>query len=535
MKVSRRSFLGGVATVGAATVGAATATPGGLGQTGTARAAPARVRLRREEHRVVVVGSGFGGGVTALRLTRAGVPVTLLERGKRWRTGPNARTFPHAAAPDRRALWHRSAPQLFGEPITLDPYVGLFDAVPGENMTPICAAGLGGGSLVYQGMTLQPAESVFNEYLPNALDWRRMNRIHYPRVARMLGVQTAPDALIRSRSYQAPRTFARNVRRAGMPLSKIPMPIDWQYATAELSGKMAPSYTNGDCSIGVNNGGKHSVDVTYLAQAQATGNLDIRTMHEVTGVERAADGRWVVRVDRTDETGRCLERIVMTASTLVMAAGAVHTNRLLVRAHALGHIADLPDGLGGGWGTNADRIYTWTDPRNRFGVEQGGPVVYGSLNWTDPTSAFTVIQASIPPMGLDAHTTMLVGYGVSRSRGRYVYDSGRDEAILSWPKNGDSAIQNGHIDPAVRRIAGPGATLVDSNALLPTTWHPLGGAAMGVVCDLDGRVKGQRGLYILDGSLIPGTAAACNPSMTIAAVVERALDTIVARDVGTII
>ncbi|NMO03634.1 GMC family oxidoreductase [Gordonia sp. TBRC 11910] len=522
---SRRTLLGGAAAVGATVaVGAARA---------TASAAP--IRLRREEHRVIVVGSGFGGGVTALRLTRAGVPVTLLERGKRWRTGPDAKTFPHAAAPDARALWHGSARYLFGRPIDVASYVGLFDAVPGENMTPICAAGLGGGSLVYQGMTLQPAQAVFDEYLPNALDWRRMNRVHYPRVARMLGLQTAPDELIRSATYAAPRTFARNVRRAGMPLSKIPMPIDWRYAVDELHGKMARSYTNGDCSIGVNNGGKHSVDVTYLAQAQATGRLSIRTLHEVTDVERARSGRWVVRVNRTDETGRVLEQIVMTAPTLVMAAGAVHTNRLLVRASALGHITDLPDGLGGGWGTNADRIYTWTDPANDFGVEQGGPVVYGSLNWSDPTSAFTVIQASIPPLGVDAHSTMLVGYGVSRSRGRYVYDTARDQAVLKWPSNGDAAIQRGHIDPAVHRIAGPTATLVDTNALLPTTWHPLGGASMGTVCDLDGRVTGQRGLYVIDGALIPGTAAACNPSMTIAAVAERALDNIVARDVGTVI
>ena len=68
-----------------------------------------------------------------------------------------------------------------------------------------------------------------------------------------------------------------------------------------------------------------------------------------------------------------------------------------------------------------------------------------------------------------------------------------------------------------------------------STWHPLGGANMGPVCDLDGRVHGQRGLYVLDGALMPGTTAACNPSMTIAALAERALDNIVAGDVGTVV
>jgi cholesterol oxidase len=55
------------------------------------------------------------------------------------------------------------------------------------------------------------------------------------------------------------------------------------------------------------------------------------------------------------------------------------------------------------------------------------------------------------------------------------------------------------------------------------------------VCDLDGRVHGQRGLYVLDGALMPGTTAACNPSMTIAAIAERALDNLVRHDVGSLI
>ena len=79
------------------------------------------------------------------------------------------------------------------------------------------------------------------------------------------------------------------------------------------------------------------------------------------------------------------------------------------------------------------------------------------------------------------------------------------------------------------------SVLSDTNAVVPSTWHPLGGVSMGGACDLEGRVRGQRGLYVLDGALLPGTAAACNPSMTIAAVAERAMSRIVRRDVGTII
>ncbi|MEU1204680.1 GMC oxidoreductase [Nocardia sp. NPDC005825] len=527
-EISRRSLLSGVAAT-AALLATAPAARAGIA------ARINRVELTREEHRVIVIGSGFGGGVTALRLAEAGVPVLLLERGMRWPTGPNATTFPNATAPDKRMLWHRSSPELFGRPVAFDKYTGLVEAVPGENMTALCAAGLGGGSLVYQGMSLQPTEAVFSTHFPGGLDWAALNSVYYPRVARMLGLAVAPDELVETPNYKAARVFAEHARDAGLPVSKIPMPIDWNYALAELRGEMAASYTNGAGSLGVNNGGKHTVDVTYVAAAEATGRVTVQTLHEVTDIERAPDGRWTVHVNRTDTAGTVLENKILTTNALVLSAGSLNTTRLLVRAAAKGQIPDLPDQLGRGWGTNADRIYVWTAPTEEFGLAQGGPVVYGSLNWDDPHGAHTVIQASIPPLSVDAHSTMMVGYGVSTGRGEFRYDSAADAATLHWPVDGDAAIQNDHIGPAVQRIAGPSSTLLDTNLAFPSTWHPLGGASMGAVCDLDGRVLGQSGLYVLDGALMPGNTAACNPSMTIAALAERALDRLVKTDVGQVI
>ncbi|MGB8945990.1 MAG: GMC oxidoreductase [Streptomyces sp.] len=534
---SRRALLTGVA-------GLATASVLPCPTVSAASAAPSRatrVRLTREEHRVVIIGSGFGGGVAALRLAQAGLPVTVLERGRRWRTGPNAETFPRVSGLDQRVLWYGTLPaavrplaKLLGTPLNFAPYAGLLEPVLGENILSVCAAGVGGGSLVYQGMTLQPSEAVFNTWLPEELDYRRMNETHYPRVANMLRVATAPEALVSTPTYAAARVFAERVRRAGYGLEKIPMPIDWDYALAELRGEMKPSYTNGDCALGVNNGGKHSVDVTYLRQAEATGRVTVATHHNVTSVARAADGRWEVRVDRTDDSGRVREQKILTTRGLVMAAGSVNTSKLLVRAAATGAVPDLPDGLGEGWGTNGDRIYAWTNLRDDFGSEQGGPVVFGSKAWEDAATANTIIQASLPPLGLDTRTTMLVGFGVSPDRGHFRYDASADSVSLHWPRDGDAASHR-HIQRRISEVSKGLGVLTDTNSLVNSTWHPLGGAPMGTVCDIDGRVRGQRGLYVLDGALIPGTTGACNPSMTIAAVAERAMDAITTHDIDTII
>ncbi len=234
-----------------------------------------------------------------------------------------------------------------------------------------------------------------------------------------------------------------------------------------------------------------------------------------------------------DTAGRLVRTLSMRAPALIMAAGSVGTSTLLTRAAATDAVTDLPDAVGSGWGSNADRIYLWTDPTAGFGAVQGGPVVYGSLNWSDPATAHTVIQASLPPFGPDPHTTVMVGYGVSADRGRVVYDSAQDRGIIRWPAGGGSNILT-HVDRTARDIAGPTGHLTDTNRMLNSTWHPLGGAVMGQVCDLDGRVPGQRGLYVVDGALIPGTTAACNPSLTIAAIAERPLDRIVRQDVGAV-
>lgn len=538
---SRRQFLTGTASAAAATaIGIAVSQSTSQAQSGSAFSSSTvpptpdspdleGIPTEEEDHQVVIIGSGFGGGVSALRLAEAGVKVTVLERGRRWETGPNADTFPSPSSPDKRMLWHRSVPQLFGKHFPVDPYVGLLEAIATPTMTALCPSGVGGGSLVYQGMSLQPSQDVFNAILPAELDWDLMDRVHYPRVAEMLGLETCPDDVIDHSNYTVARVFAKRCRDAGLEPEKIPMPIDWDYARRELRGEMKPSFSDGSGAMGVNNGGKHSVDVTYIARAEETGNATVRTHTEVTDVERAGDGSWRVHALHTDDAGTPQRRLVLNAGSAIMAAGSINTTRLLMRAKNTGTIPQLPDTLGQGWGTNGDRIYVWTDPTAGFGSVQGGPVVYGTMQWDDPANAHTVIQASMPSMGVDANSTMMVGFGVSDVRGSFAWNSSTGTAELHWPSSGDKTLIEQHIRPTADKIVSAGGApgvLSDSNEMVNSTWHALGGACMGTVCDLEGRVDSNEGLYVLDGALIPGTTGACNPSMTIAAVAERAMDSV---------
>jgi cholesterol oxidase len=123
------------------------------------------VPLIREDRRLVVIGSGFGGAIAALRLAEAGVPVLVLERGMWWPTGPNAETFPYGFRPDERASW-MGKPSILPVPLPFPRHTGLLERVSGNGMDIICGAGVGGGSLMYQGMSLQPTEAAFGQVFP---------------------------------------------------------------------------------------------------------------------------------------------------------------------------------------------------------------------------------------------------------------------------------------------------------------------------------------------------------------------------------
>ncbi|MEV2190991.1 GMC oxidoreductase [Streptomyces phaeochromogenes] len=527
--VSRRTVLG-AAGLGAAALGGALA---GVGQASAATpTASASVTERRA--RAVVVGTGFGGGVTALRLAQAGVSTLVLERGRRWRTGPDATTFCRFANMDNRSAWLTDHAVVGGGTQTWEPYTGVLEPVVGNGMTAMVGAAVGGGSIMYHGMSLQPTKANFTKSIPVAAGlYDDLNRWAYPTVARMLGISTIPYDILASDPYKSSRLFQEVAPKAGLTPFKVPLPIDWSYARGELTGRYEPTYTTSDIAFGVNNGGKHSIDVTYLAQAETTGLVEVAPLHVVRDVAMDANMRWVLSVDRIDTGGTVQERIRITADAVFLNAGSPGTTRLLVKSRAKNLIPDLPDAIGTGWGNNGDRIWAWINPTGDAGTVQGGPACIGG---TDSTSSIplTVIHAGSPIQQSGVTALTVVGFGIVEGAGTWAYDAAADDAVLTWPAAAEAELQ-AQIATRMRAIAtAGGGMMIDTNASAPSTWHALGGVPMGDAVDVTGRVLGHKGLYVLDGARIPGSTGACNPSLTIAALAEHSMQTIVRQDVGRV-
>jgi cholesterol oxidase len=534
--LSRRSFLGAAALAGlGVAAGAGCTTPPG-GNPPTSSTMPTLpVPVTEHRARAVVVGSGFGGGVTALRLAEAGVPTLVLERGLRWPTGPNSTTFPTMQNYDRRTTWLQDRSILPGAPnTTWQPYTGLIETRRERGMTVNCGAAVGGGSLMYHGMTLQPPEDFFAQSMPMAADdYAELDRVYYPMVARMLGVTTVPDDVLAAAPYASSRLFLDTAPRAGLDPFRVPVPIDWDYVRGELDGRYAPAYTTNDITFGVNNGGKNSIDVTYLAAAERTGQVQVAPLHVVKDIELLSPRLWLLHVDRINTDGVVQERKRIIANSVFLNAGSIGTTRLMVKAKAKGLIPDLPDAVGTQWGTNGDRIYSWMGMWSNPGGVQGGPACVGGR---DPNSRIpiTIIHAGSPIQIPGIRMMTLVGFGIIDPVGTWAYDEATDDARLTWAGSADAellAVMRPQIDRFAR--AG-GGFIVDTNQQEPSTWHSLGGVPMGDAVDRYGRVLGHSGLYVLDGARIPGSTGACNPSMTIAALAEHSMATIVRQDVGQV-
>jgi cholesterol oxidase len=481
----------------------------------------------------IVIGSGFGGAVAALRLGRAGIDTVVLERGRRWPIRSDGSTFATFENPDGRAYWLReqTGEALLGLPQLVKPidrYTGLLEVVEGNGIAIGAGAGVGGGSLVFNAIIVAPRRALFDRVFANAIDFDEMEQVYYPRVRSIIGSSPIPDDVLATEFYRSSRVSLDQAAAAGFPTRPVDLAVDWDIVRQEIAGQRVPSAIAGQSFYGLNSGAKRSLDQNYLPQAEATGHVQVLPLHNVIAIERGGGGRYSVTVAQLSDDGAIIgvpRRL--SCKYLFLGAGSIGTSSLLVRARATGALPALDAKVGQQWAANGDInvIRGLLPATNASTGGPGGHFIFEDLeNPLGPTSLVEIvlpphINAFLAAAGAPPGFANYASLGIPPAIGSLTYDRENDRVALNWPA----------ADPRVANfVAAAQHTLTTLDQRTGSV--TLGGAVMGTVCDFAGRVARHPGLYVVDGALIGGSAGLANPSFTIAAIAERCMEQILEQD-----
>lgn len=461
--------------------------------------------------RAVVIGSGFAGSVAALRLAQAGIPTIVLERGQQWTVdGPD--TFPTTTSLDRRATWNiPSSGSAGGKPA----YAGLLETISGANIAAVCGACVGGGSLVYGGVLIQPPQAAFESVFP-FLSYEDMHTIYYPRVIRQIGASPIPDDVLASPNYHAHRTFIEDVEAIGYQSQRPNTSFDWDIIRREIAGEIPAAASIGEYAFGCNSNAKLSTDKNYLQEAVATGFVEVRSLTEVEVVSELSPSGYSVVCRNITPEGELIERYSLDAKYLFMAAGSMNTSRLLLKSQDTGELRGANNRVGHGWGTNGDQLLAQTHPAIIPGP-QGGPACIAAFDTSNPDYPVTFMHSPMSVLPIQLQLAMSVPDNLGQLR----YDPLTDAVQIDWEAdtNTPSAMaRQDSFDRILGQNGGAAAPFISGQI-----WHPLGGALMNDACDELGQLYGYRNLFVIDGSLLPGSAATVNPALTVAANAERVM------------
>jgi cholesterol oxidase len=520
----------------------------------------------------LVIGSGFGGSVSACRLAEKGYRVGVIEMGKRW----TAADFPRTTWNLRRWMW-RPGLKLFG----------FYDMRPFRHVMILCGNAVGGGSITYANTLLAPPERVWQGGSWKGLaDWEREMPAHYAEARRMLGVTRNPllgdaDRMLQkaAESQGVGDTFYRTdvaVYFGEAPGVAHPDPYFGGEGPARSS-----CIGCGGCMVGCRYNAKNTLDKNYLYFAEKRGAqvfaetrvIDVRPLGG-----SGANGRdgYELTVERsTAWWGK--DRRKLTAKQVVLSGSALGTMDLLMRAKQRGSLPAISDRLGCDVRTNAESIVGVRFPGEQLDMSKG--IAIGSGIHLDE---FTHIEATRYSRGSDAlgliATLLVTGTGWRRilrwlasaaahpvkfARAAWPFGFARQTLILLVMQTIDATLRmrlrrrwfwpfrrllcsegsriptnipkaNAFVERAAALLGGiPITSWFEILFDIPITAHCIGGCVMGAdaehgVIDARHRVFGYEGLYVVDGAAV-GANLGVNPSLTITALAERAMSFIPAK------
>jgi cholesterol oxidase len=526
------------------------------------------------DHDWLVIGSGFGGSVAALRLSEKGHRVAVLEAGRR---------FSDADLP--RSTWDLRR-YFFAPRLGLR---GIFRLTIFKDVCVVSGSGVGGGSLGYANTLYRAPRRFYSDpQWAGIEDWEAALAPHFATAERMLGVVTVvaddpADQLLREfgREIGADRTYAKT--RVGVYFG-----TPGETAEDPFFGGAGPARTGciacGRCMVGCPHNAKNTLPKNYLWLAERAGARIVpdRTVVDIAplGAADGSDGYAVT----TERTGAWLrrDRRVHTARGVVVAAGPLGTNALLAGCKLRGSLPRLSDRLGELVRTNSEAILAVTLPRDAPDMTRR--VAISSSVFPDPDTHIETVTYGDAGDAMSALYTLLVGDGTRLTRPLKLLAASLRHPVrlakLSWPRGWsrrtvivlvmqslDNAIAlrarrtltgrvklrteqdperpNPTFIPVANQFAAwlaartggiAQSSLTEAVANIPTTAHILGGAVIGAGAEsgvVDGRHRafGYENLLVCDGSAIPANVGV-NPSLTITALAEHAMSHVPAAAAG---
>jgi cholesterol oxidase len=510
--------------------------------------------LPKDAYEAIVVGTGFGGAVTACRLAQAGVDVAVIERGARFELG----AFPRVGARIDEMSWHRGGP---------------YDVRPLNDVLVVQAAGYGGGSLIYANVQMRPPADAFDDGWPAGYSRTALDA-DYDLVAHMLDIRPVEKDPATGELPRKTRLMEEAATRLGRSAQFFQPNLAVRFEGAgeaptpnRFGAPQSGCLHCGECDIGCNVGAKNTLDLNYLAVAERFG-ADVATRAELAWLASEGEGYRIRFRDRDAGAERSL-----LAREVFLCMGAVSTTEFLLRCRdQFKTLPRLSPKLGSGYSGNGDFLAFGLGASPPFSPTKG-PTITTACVFDDDSDGrrrrFILEEGGVSPQGArllpllhpirlaqlaareledrvahHAHsfasrvehereeTVVLLVMGRDRANGSIELTRPHHRLRVRWDTRSNLALYASETAACRELVTALGGELALSPNWRflgqPSSVHNLGGCRMAAgpadgVVDPRGEVFGYPGLRVLDGAIIPG-AVGVNPSHTIAAVAERCVE-----------